>query len=335
MHNIEQLKALLSEPKKVVITTHPKPDADALGSSLALFLYLKKKNHVVHVIVPTDYPSFLNWMHEQKSVSVFDNQKSKSIIENADFVFCLDFSSLSRINDDGLGDMIAKSSAQKVLIDHHLEPENFATYELWDSSASSTAELIYDFICLMGEKSLIDVPIGECIYAGIMTDTGSFRFRSTTAKVHLAIAELLTIGVDNAKIHRLIYDNNSESKLRFLGYSLQEKLKVLHDFKVAYFTINSNELNRFNSQNGDTEGLVNYALSLQNIEMAVIMIEREGLVKLSFRSSGDFSVNSFARKHFSGGGHKNAAGGKSELNLKETENKFLEILQHYKQDLNN
>lgn len=328
----EELRQLLSSPKKIVITTHYKPDADALGSSLAMFNYLTQKGHDVLVITPSDYPWFLSWMNGNDKVLIYDLEKERSrknavkAFKEAEIIFCLDFSSVDRVQD--LKEILLSAPGTKVLIDHHLEPQHFAQYELWDIKAAATAELVYEFILSMGDGNMINVAIAECIYAGIMTDTGSFRFPSTTAKVHLIIADLIKKGVNNYKIHSLVYDNNSEARLRFIGYALSEKLKILKSKRTAYFSITADELDRYHSKTGDTEGLVNYALSIEGINFAALMIERPDSVKLSFRSRGDFSVNEFARRYFEGGGHKNAAGGKSDLNLKDTENKFLEILKH-------
>lgn len=334
MQNLEVLKELLSSPKKIVITTHHKPDADALGSSLAMRRYLAKKGHQVHVITPTDYPLFLNWMSGNEQVIIFNQgneQKSETLTMEADIIFCLDFSALQRINEFGI--IVGKSPAKKVMIDHHLDPENFADFVMWDTSAAATAVLVYELIVKMGDKDLIDTCIGESLYAGIMTDTGSFRHPSTNRQVHLIIAELMLFKVDVSKVHRLIYDNNSEIKLRFLGFALSEKMVVLRELGVAFMAISDNELNRFDSRTGDTEGLVNYALSLQGIVMAAVIIERPDAVKMSFRSKGEFSVNQFARAHFEGGGHRNAAGGRSSLSLSATVEKFVNLLQQYKTEL--
>lgn len=334
MQNLQAFKELLSSPKKIIITTHHKPDADALGSSLAWAGYLKKKNHQVQIITPTDYPRFLNWMSGNDDVLIFNQgneKKSAQLISEADIICCLDFSSLQRINE--LGELVRNATATKVLVDHHLEPEKFADFEFWNTKAAATAQLIFELIVMMGDRRDIDIPIGECIYAGIMTDTGSFRHPSTTKMVHLISAELIEIGVDTSRVHRLVYDNNTEAKLKFLGYALMDKLVVLPAFRTAYFAITAEELKRFNSQTGDTEGLVNYGLSIENIVMAVVIIDRADSVKLSFRSTGEFSVNDFARKHFEGGGHRNAAGGKSELNLDATVQKFLALLPDYKEQL--
>jgi bifunctional oligoribonuclease and PAP phosphatase NrnA len=335
MQRLEEFKALINSPRRVVITTHPNPDADALGSSLGLAGYLKKKGHQVAVITPTDYPRFLQWMQGNDEVLVYTEGKearSNQLIREADLIFCLDFPSLSRI--EVLGEIIRQSPAPKVLIDHHLAPEHFAEFELWDTQAAATAQLIYELIAeLLDDHAYLDVPIGECLYAGIMTDTASFRHPNTTKKVHLISADLIDIGVATNKVQRLVYDNNTELRLRFLGFSLYEKLVVLREYRTAFFAISADELKRFNSQSGDTEGLVNYGLSIEGIVMAAIIIDRTEVIRLSFRSVGDFSVNEFARNHFEGGGHKNAAGGKSSLTLEETVEKFVSLLPQYKDQL--
>lgn len=335
IQELGELKELLSTPSKIIITTHHKPDADALGSSLAMWGYLKKKGHQVHVITPTDYPNFLKWMNGEKEVIIFEegNQElSEKLVREADIIFCLDFSTLSRIND--LGEIIRNVPAKKVLVDHHLEPENFADIAFSDISAAATCVLIYKIIVGLGDKDYLDTCLGECIYAGIMTDTGSFRHPSTNKEVHLIIAELINLAVDISTIHRLIYDNNSELRLRFLGHALLNKLCIIPEARTSYISISAEELEQFDSQTGDTEGLVNFALSVENVVCAAVIIERPDSIKISFRSKGDFSINEFARKHFEGGGHKNAAGGKSELSLDDTVNKFKECIKLYQKELN-
>jgi bifunctional oligoribonuclease and PAP phosphatase NrnA len=334
MQHLEKFKELLSSPKKIAITTHQKPDADALGSSLALALYLQKKGHQVQVITPTDYPKFLHWMQGNEQVIIFNEgneKRSEQIMQEADIIFCLDFSVLNRINE--LGEIVRNAPGYKVLIDHHLEPERFADFEYWDTGAAATAQLIYELIVMLGDRSYIDTAIGECIYAGIMTDTASFRHSNTTKRVHQISADLIEIGVETNRVQRLVYDTNTEARLRFLGWALSEKLIVLPEYRTAYFAISEQELNRFHSQTGDTEGLVNYGLSIEGIVLAALIMERDKTVRLSFRSVGDFSVNELSRKHFEGGGHKNAAGGKSDLSLQATVDKFLSLLPAYKDQL--
>jgi bifunctional oligoribonuclease and PAP phosphatase NrnA len=338
MKDLQGLKTLLASPKKVVIVTHFKPDADALGSSLGLAGYLAKQGHSVAVISPSDYPDFLAWMPGKEMVialtkdSIVPQQKAKALIEACDILFCLDFSSLKRINE--VGDMVKTSTAKKVMIDHHLEPEKFADFEKWDVSSASTAELIFELIDEWGDRELIDQDIANCLYAGLMTDTGGFRHNNTTNKEFLIASELVSRGANPSEVAKKIYDTNSLERLRLTGYALSQKLVVLPEYNTAYMTLTWEELRQFGSQTGDTEGLVNYGLSIKGIKMAVLMYDRKEEIKLSFRSLADFDVNALARKHFEGGGHKNASGGQSKQNLEETLKKFLAILPEYKSDLN-
>jgi phosphoesterase RecJ-like protein len=338
MKDLQGLKTLLASPKKVVIVTHFKPDADALGSSLGLAGYLAKQGHSVAIISPSDYPDFLAWMPGKEMVialtkdSIVPQQKAKALIEACDILFCLDFSSLKRINE--VGDMVKTSTAKKVMIDHHLEPEKFADFEKWDVSSASTAELIFELIDEWGDRELIDQDIANCLYAGLMTDTGGFRHNNTTNKEFLIASELVSRGANPSEVAKKIYDTNSLERLRLTGYALSQKLVVLPEYKTAYMTLTWEELRQFGSQTGDTEGLVNYGLSIKGIKMAVLMYDRKEEIKLSFRSLADFDVNALARKHFEGGGHKNASGGQSKQNLEETLKKFLAILPEYKSDLN-
>lgn len=335
MHTIQGLNNFLQQPRQVVIVTHHKPDADALGSSLGLCLYLKKKGHNPRVMAPSDYPEFLHWMPGNSDVFVLQKNnepQAAALIERADIVFCLDFSSLSRINS--LGDIVRASSARKALIDHHLEPEHFADFEKWEPTAASTAELVYELICQLGDKEMIDKQIAECLYAGLMTDTGGFRHSNTTKKVFQVASDLTGLGAEPARVSKLIYDNNSLDRLRLMGFVLSQKLTVLPQYRTAYIALSVNDLKSFGSQTGDTEGLVNYGLSIKGVRLAALIHERKEHVKLSFRSLGNFSVNEFARKHFEGGGHKNASGGQSNLSLNETVTKFLDLLESYKDELN-
>ncbi len=334
MYDVSALQELLKEPKEVMITTHHKPDADALGSSLGLAGYLKKKGHRVTVVTPSDYPAFLNWMNGNDDVIVYspkNDELVQRIISESQVIFCLDFSVLSRINE--MGEYIRNAKGTKVLVDHHLQPEDFAEIAFSNTNAAATAEIVYDLIKGLGDGDLIDTNIGECLYAGIMTDTGSFRHPSTSPNVHLIIADLLNVGVKTSNIHRLIYDSSSELRLRFLGYVLKEKLVVLNEYNTAYIPITSEELKAYDSKTGDTEGLVNYALSIEGIVFAALIIDRSQAVKMSFRSVGDFSSNEFARDHFNGGGHKNAAGGMSMDSLEATIAKFESLLPQYKEKL--
>ena len=304
-----------------------------MGSSLGLYNYLIQKDHKVTVITPNDYPAFLSWMPGDKKVIDFSKKAAaaKKLVAQAELIFCLDFNSLKRI--DKLGDEVAKSKAIKFIIDHHLQPEDFAKYMLHNVGACSTCELIYEFISLMGDKKLLNKDIANCLYTGIMTDTGSFRFPSTTTKTHAIIADLMKAGAENSEIHNRIYDGNTVDKIKLLGYCLGEKLTVMKELNTAYFSLTDKELKKFNYKKGDTEGVVNYALSIEGIKFAAFFVERDGIIKTSFRSKGSFNVNLFARAHFEGGGHANAAGGMSPLSMKDTLKKFVSIVPTYKKEL--
>ena len=329
MHKIEEFKDLLSSPKKIVIIPHHKPDADALGSALGLGNYLIKKGHKTQVLSPTDYPDFLIWMKGNEGVINFEKDRDMGIklVNEADIICCIDFSSLKRI--EKLGELVEKSAAVKVLIDHHLEPDDFVDFSFSDIKASATAEIVFEIICELGDKSLIDKDIAEELYAGIMTDTGSFHHSNTTRKVHLVVAELMELGADVTRVAKLVYDTNSLDRLRFIGFALSNSLYVIPEANTAYFSISMEDLEKFNSKTGDTEGLVNYGLSIEGIRVAAAIIERPDMIKFSFRSTGEFSVNDLARKYFNGGGHKNAAGGKLNCTLKEAVEKFKTSIREF------
>ena len=334
MHDIEAIGDLLRHPHRILITTHQNPDADAMGSSLGLAGYLRQKGHTVTVVTPTDYPHNLAWMPGNDTVIAYDG-KNRTLVEGlmaeADTIFCLDFSGLDRIKD--LGPMVRTATARKVMIDHHLEPELFADLAYWDPKAASTTQLVFKLIDALGESNLIDADVAACLYAGLMTDTGSFRHPSTTTEVHEIAAQLLARGIDVSNIHRRIFDGVSIDKLRLLGYVLNEKLRILPDYNFAYITLTADELRRYHSKTGDTEGLVNYALSVEGVRAAAILIDRVDEIRLSFRSVGNFSVRDLVSTHFNGGGHKNAAGGRMKLSLAETEQKLLAILPDYQEKL--
>lgn len=315
---------------KIVITTHHKPDADALGSSLGLFHYLVLKGLDPVVVSPTDYGDFLKWMPGEKEVVNYEAETDKSIrlISEADFIFCLDFNALKRINS--MGELVGASKAQKVMIDHHLEPENFAAFYLHNTHASSTCELVYDAIQIWGDEALVSKDIASCLYAGIMTDTASFKHRSTYPSTHLVAAALLNKGAESNVIFENIYDNYSLDRMRFIGYCLNEKLTILPEYHTAYMTITADELKRYNSITGDTEGLVNYGLAIKGVNFSVLIIDRTVARKMSFRSKGEFPANEFARRYFNGGGHFNAAGGESSDPVEVVEEKFKEGLEAYR-----
>lgn len=331
--DIDKIKELLSTPQKIVITTHFKPDGDAMGSSLGLYNYLIQKGHAVTVVTPSDYPSFLNWLPGNDTVvTFFENpEKSKQLIADASVIFCLDFNDISRI--EGLAPFVKDSTATKLLIDHHLDPHDFAQFIYSDTNACATCEMIYKFISMMDDKKLINKAVAECLYTGIMTDTGSFKFACTVSETHRIIGELIDAGAENFKIHEAIYDTHTQDRLRLLGFSITEKLQVFEEYHTALISLSEAELNRYNHKTGDTEGIVNYALSIEGIVFAALFIERKGLIKISFRSKGNFSVKEFSRDNFNGGGHKNASGGMSLLSLEDTVAKFISLLPQYKGQL--
>lgn len=334
--DISEIKELLSSPKKIVIIPHKNPDGDAIGSTLGLLHYLLKLNHNAVVIAPNDFPEFLKWIPKQDTILKYETQQSESdeLINEADIMFTLDFNAFHRTGN--MESILTKSNAVKIMIDHHQQPDNYAKYMFSDVTMSSTCEMVYHFLDKLDAINTIDKDLATCLYVGIMTDTGSFRFRSTTSTTHTIIANLIDKGADNTQIHNNVYDTNSYNRLQLLGCALNN-LKIIPESRTAYITLSQNELQKLDYKKGDTEGFVNYALSLNNVVFAAIFIEdkQNKIIKISLRSKGDFSVNELSRSHFEGGGHTNAAGGKSDLTLNETVDKFISILPKYNKVLNN
>jgi phosphoesterase RecJ-like protein len=327
---MNDIKEILNDSTSIVITTHKSPDGDAIGSSLALYHFLKKSNKDVTVVVPDAFPDFLNWMIGTDQIIFYDRQSDIAdvIIDKADVIFSLDYNSLNRIGE--LSNPIEKSEAIKIVIDHHQDPKDFADHYIVDTECCSTSQLIYEFIENLGELEKLDKAIGECIYCGIMTDTGSFRYPSTTSKTHQVIANLIELGADGAKIHQEVYDTYSEQRLRLLGYALTEKMRVFPEYNAAYISLSQEELKQFSFKKGDSEGLVNYPLSIDGIKFTVLITEKEDNVSLSFRSKDDFYVNKIANEHFNGGGHIYAAGGMLEMPLQEAIKKVEEVIKNLK-----
>jgi phosphoesterase RecJ-like protein len=331
MLDTASLSQLLNQPRKIVITTHHKPDGDAMGSSLGLYNYLIQQGHHAKVIAPTDYPEFLAWMPSNEEVIIYTEQKelSAQLIADAELVFCLDFNTLSRINE--MGELVRQCAAVKVMIDHHLEPEDFDDYRYWNINACATAQLVYSFIVEeLKRPDLIDADVATCLYTGIMTDSASFRLPNTTAEVHRIVAGLIDAGAVNWRIHELIYSNSSENRLRFIGHCLANKLEVLREYNTAIISVTREELKQYDTNTGDTEGIVNYALSITGIRLAAFIVERSDMVKLSLRSKAEFPANEICKKYFNGGGHRNAAGGQSNESLEQVIEKFKQILPEYK-----
>ena len=323
MKPIQEIFPLLTAPRKVVITTHQKPDPDAMGSSLALYHFLTLLGHEASVISPTNWATWLNWMSSSDIVIDYElvPDKALNVIKTADWIFCLDFNTFSRTKN--LSPKLYEFTGTRVLIDHHQQPDTSSfDYGISDTAKSSTAEMVYDFIMQSGHSDKINTPIAECLYAGVMADTGSFRFASTTASVHHMVAFLKERGLEHAKVHENIYDNFLENRLRFIGHVLMNRMEVYYEYNTALIAISKKDLLRFQVKTGDTEGLVNYPLSIQGIKLAGLVIDRDEERKWSFRSKGGFDTNTFARKYFNGGGHYNASGGRSLEPLDKTVEQF-------------
>lgn len=332
MDQIQDLKKLLHFPQDVVILSHRNPDGDAIGSSLGLSLFLQKNGHNVKVVVPSDYPDFLAWMPQVRDVVVYDDDPAVAdkIIDKATLIFCLDFNSLDRI--DKAGERVDASKAPKVMIDHHLFPEPFADFLLSDTSASSTCELVYDFIHLLGQEDQLDMLIGDCLYTGILTDTGSFKY-ATSPKLFRAAAHLLELGVEDVRLQDLIFNTMTEKQQRILGHCLYNTMEIIPEYQTAVVTLSKDDYSRFDIRRGDTEGVVNFLLKMKDIKIAAFIHEQPTIVKLSLRSKGDIDVQEIAKKHFRGGGHKNAAGGASFHGLNVTVRRFKEALEQNKEQL--
>ncbi|MDY8137673.1 bifunctional oligoribonuclease/PAP phosphatase NrnA [Aquimarina sp. 2201CG5-10] len=335
IQEITEIKKLLASPKSIVIIPHKNPDGDAIGSTLALHHYLSELGHDSVVIAPNEYPDFLKWVPGEESVIKYNSNTvvAQEKIENAAIIFTLDFNDLSRTGD--MESALQKVETTFIMIDHHQQPSDYATYMYSDVSMSSTCQMVYHFMEKLSELDKITPEIATCLYVGIMTDTGSFRFRSTTSTTHRVVADLIDRGADNTRIHENIYDTKTFSRLQLQGVALKN-LKILPEYKTAYITLSQKELDEHHFKKGDTEGFVNFGLSIEGTVFAVIFIEnkKEGIIKISLRSKGEFSVNEFSRNYFNGGGHHNAAGGRSNLSLNDTIEKFISILPSYKNALN-
>jgi phosphoesterase RecJ-like protein len=335
MKPISEIFPLLSEPKKTVITFHQKPDADAMGSGLGLYNFLVQFGHEVTVISPTNWAGFLKWMPGAKQVIDFEmqNEKAMNALRNAEWLFCLDFKVLSRTKK--MEPVLKDLNCIKILIDHHQQPQvEVFDYGISDTAKSSTAEMVYDFITSSGHDEKINIAVAECLYAGVMTDTGSFRFNSTSGDVHKMVARLKETGLNHSQVHENLFDNFLESRFRFFGNTLLNRMEIFYEYNTALIAIPQQDLIKFNVKTGDTEGLVNFPLSIKGIKLAAVIIDRGDERKSSFRSKGGFDVNTFARKYFNGGGHFNAAGGKNTEPLEEVIKKFKEAIKENKESLN-
>lgn len=302
---------------------HQKPDPDAMGSGMAMYNFLVLLGHEVTVVSPTNWATWLNWMPGTDLVIDYEltPEKAHHALDGADWLFCLDFNIFSRTKH--LSEKLYEFKGTKMLIDHHQQPDVASfDYGISDTAKSSTAEMVYDFIVQSGHSDKINTPIAECLYAGVMADTGSFRFASTSASVHHMVAFLKERGLEHSKVHENIYDNFLENRLRFIGHVLLNRMNVFYEYNTALIAISKKDLLRFQIKTGDTEGLVNFPLSIQGIKLAGLVIDRDEERKWSFRSKGGFDTNTFARKYFNGGGHFNASGGRSNDSLEKTVEEF-------------
>lgn len=334
MQSIENFYPLLDQPKKIVITMHQKPDGDAMGSALGLYNFLIQLDHNVTVISPTNWAKFLNWMPGCENVKDFEacRETCEQTITDAEILFCLDFNTMHRTKS--MEQILLQVNCIKVLIDHHEQPQvEMFDYGVSIPGKSSTAEMVYDFITGSKYANLLNKDVATCIYTGILTDTGSFRFSSTTAQVHRVVADLKDAGIEHTLIFENLFDNFSESRLRFIGNALLHRLEVFYEYNTAFMAIPNKDLMKYEIKTGDTEGLVNYLLTIEGIKMGALLIDRYEERRWSFRSKGDFDVNAFARKYFNGGGHKNAAGGRSMRTFEQNVTHFKEVIKQYEQQL--
>ncbi len=329
MKSIAEIYSELQVPKRIVVTMHQKPDPDAMGSALGLYHFLTEIGHTVSVVSPTNWAGFLDWMPGCDKVLDYENYKQRDKAEkalaDAEWLFCLDFNTVSRTRN--LAPVIGKLACVKLLIDHHQQPEvESFTYGVSDVSKSSTSEMVYDFIMASGHDVVININIAECLYAGVIGDTGSFRYPAAGASLHLMVANLKSKGLQHTQIHDHIYDNYLENRLRFMGHVLQNRMEIMYEYNTAFIAIPKADLIKYEIKTGDTEGLVNFPLSIQGIRMAALVIDRDEERKWSFRSKGNVDVNTFARNFFNGGGHFNAAGGRSYDSLEKTVQKFIQAV---------
>ncbi|WP_439488217.1 DHH family phosphoesterase [Algoriphagus sp.] len=330
MNSYKQIEAAIHSASNILITAHKSADGDSVGSSLGLYHFIEKLGKKAIICHPDKAPDFLDFL-DLSPITTMDSDADKvanAFIE-ADLIFCLDYNSTDRIGKE-MQDLLEAATCPKIMIDHHLDPQDFASLMISEISASSTAELIVEFIERSGSGALLDEKIGTPLYLGILTDTGSFRFNSVKPRTHEILAKLLSAGVRHHLIHELLNDTNTASRLRLQGYAMSEKMEITHQSTVALIPLTKEELENYNYQKGDTDNLANLALSIKGMKVAIVLSERDGIIKMSFRSKGkENPVNALAANHFEGGGHANAAGGKSGNTMKETLEKIKELLPEY------
>ena len=321
---------LATRKRKVLLVTHENPDGDAIGSAVGLGEVLQNFGHEVKIIVPNDYPSFLQWFSSNLEILIYDRRKKRSeiLLEDAEVLVCLDFNEAKRAAR--MEKKLEKFSKPKVLIDHHPNPAEFCDYMVSEPEYSSTAEMVFEVIHRIHMEKYINHDAAEALFTGIMTDTGSFSHNISRAKTFRTAAQLMKWGINAEKIHAAVYYNFSANRMKLLGHCLDKKMEVLPEYRTVIIWLTQNELQEYDFQPGDTEGFVNYPLSINNIVFSALFTEKKDHVKISFRSKGNFPVNEFSRDHFSGGGHMNAAGGETKLSLTEAVENFKQLLNDYK-----
>ncbi|MEA1896700.1 MAG: bifunctional oligoribonuclease/PAP phosphatase NrnA [Bacteroidota bacterium] len=330
LHIEKQLQSLIEKAKSIVILSHKNPDGDAIGSSLGLYHFLKMKGKLVKVIVPNDYPEFLHWLPGNDFVIQYEKEPEVTgeLIEKAELIFSLDFNDLKRLGK--LGEIVEKNrTASRILIDHHPNPKHFCDIEMSAIHVSSTAELVYHLIQRIDDKALKNKDICECLYVGVMTDTGCFSFNSSNPATFRAVAHLLESGIDKDYIYDRVFNNYSAGRMKLMGYCLNHKMHIVPEYHTAYISLSQKEMKEYDFKMGDSEGFVNLPLSIEGIRFSAFFIEKACHTKISFRSRGDFPVNEFSASHFGGGGHMNAAGGESKESLKESINHLVSLLPDY------
>jgi len=330
MNRYQQIEAEIKAASNIVITSHKSPDGDSIGSILGLLHFIEKLGKTATVCHPDAAPNFLYWLDTSSFLLMTEQPEAVTdAFAKADLVFCLDYNATNRIGPD-MQALLEAVTCKTVMIDHHLNPEAFPTLTVSETNASSTSELIVDLIEQSGNGDLLDQKIGTPLYLGILTDTGSFRFSSVKPRTHEVLAKLLAAGVEHHLVHEVLSDNNTASRLRLQGYAMCEKLEIMEDYMVAVISLSKEELAKYNYQKGDTDSLANQVLSIKGMKAAIVFTERDGIMKISFRSKGaENPVNVMAGEHFKGGGHANASGGMSELSVTETLEKIKGIVPQY------
>lgn len=332
---LQILEQKIALSKKIVIVPHYNPDGDAIGSALGLYIVLKNAGKNVEIISPTLFPDFLKWMPFNNKIRVLGKktESDPDIFDGVDLLFGVDFNALSRI--ENIKDRFAASDAFKVLIDHHPNPDNFTDLLFSETSYSSTAELIFEIIEATSLSANLDKDVATVLYTGLMTDTGSFSFNSSSPNTFRVVGEMMKIGVEKDLVYDKVYNSFSLDRMRFMGHVMMNRMVVIPEFKTGYIYITAKDRKEFHEQFGDTENFVNIPLGIKGIIFSAIFIERDNFVKISLRSKGTFNVNKFSMAHFNGGGHVNAAGGESRLSIHETTENFVTILQTYANELMN